>query len=131
MDRPTKMWPLVKPLLGFFFDEEQDYLVEGDSMLPKQIHELLLEQKPVRCCFLGYTNMTKDEKLSLVRQYHQGNIDWTRGISDAEMLPMIDEMIQFSKHLQEECGQYGIKYFDISHDFDAVRNEAFEYLFAE
>ncbi len=129
MDRPIKMWPLVKPLLGFFFDEEQSYLVEGDSILPGQVHELLLEQKPIRCCFLGYTQLTKDEKLLLIRQYHQGVIDWTKSIPDAEILPMIDEMIEFSKHLQEECDRYGIRYFDISHDFGVVRDEAFKYLF--
>ncbi len=44
---------------------------------------------------------------------------------------MIDEMIQFSKYLQEECVKCGIKYFDVSHDFEGVRNAAFEYLFAE
>ena len=130
MERPVKMWPITKHLFNFFFKEEQEYLIEGDSFLPSQINELLVEQKPIRCCFLGYTDLTKDEKLALVRQYHQGDIDWTRGISDEEMLTMIDEMIQFSKHLQKDCAKYGIKYFDVSHDFEGVRNTAFEYLFA-
>ena len=131
MDRPAKMWPVTKHLFDFFFKEEQEYLIEGDSLLPSQINELILEQKPIRCCFFGYTQLTKDKKLSLVRQYHRGNIDWTRDISDEEILPMIDEMIQFSKHLQEECTKYGIKYFDVSHDFEGERSAAFEYLFAE
>jgi hypothetical protein len=91
----------------------------------------VLEQQPVKCCFLGYTELSKDEKLALIREHHQGAIDWTKNISNEEMLPMIDEMIQFSKHLQEECAKYGIKYFDVSHDFEGVRNEAFEYLFSE
>ena len=129
LERPVKLWPLAKHFFNFFFKEEKGYLIEGDSILPSQIHELIVESKPVRCCFLGYAELTKDEKLSLVRQYHQGDIDWTKGISDEEMLPMIDEMIQFSKYLRDECAKHGIKYFDISHDFEGVRNEAFEYLF--
>lgn len=131
LERPVKMWPLSKHLFNFFFKEEGKYLIEGDTILPSQIHELIAEQKPVRCCFFGYTELTKEEKLALVREHHQGDIDWTKGISDQEMLPMVDEMIQFSKYLKEECAKYDIKYFDVSHDFENVRNEAFDYLFAE
>ena len=130
-DRPIKLWRLVKPLLNVFFTEEKDYLIEGDSILPSQINELITNSKPVKCCFFGYTELTKDQKLALVRQHHQGAIDWTKGISNEEMLPMIDEMIQFSHYLKEECTKYGIKYFDVSHDFEGVRNEAFKYLFTE
>lgn len=131
LERPTKIWPLAKHLFKSFLKEEQEYLIEGDSILPHQIYELISEQKPVKCCFLGYTELTKDEKLILVRKYHQGELDWTKSISDEKMLLMIDEMIQFSKYLQEECAKYGIKYFDVSHDFEGTRNMAFEYLFAE
>ena len=131
INRPVKMWPISKHLINFFFDEERDFLIEGDSILPSQVNELLAAGKPVKCCFVGYTELSKDEKLALVRKYHQGDIDWTKGISDEEMLRMIDEMIQFSKYLKEECEKYNIKYFDVSHDFDGVRNLAFDYLFEE
>lgn len=131
VERAVHMWKLAKHLLGSFLREERGYLIEGDSIVPSQVNELIAEGKSVRCCFLGYTQLTKDEKLTLVRQHHQGDIDWTRKIPDEEMLPMIDEMIEFSKYLKQECAKYNIKYFDVSHDFEGVRNEAFEYLFAE
>ncbi len=124
------MWPVTKHLLSFFFKEERDFLIEGDTILPSQINELLLADKPIKCCFFGYTKLTADDKLSLVREYHQGDADWTKDISDKEMMHMIDEMIQFSKYLEGECSKYKIKYFDVSHDFDGVRNKAFEYLFS-
>lgn len=92
--------------------------------------ELIVGGNRIKCCFLGYTELTKVEKLSLVREHHQGDIDWTKGVSDEDMLPLIDQMIEFNKYLKDECGKYGIRYFDISHDFEGVRNEAFEYLFA-
>lgn len=129
IDRPIKMWPLAKHMISYFFKEESDYLIEGDSILPSQVSELIGQGKPIKCCFLGYTEMTKDEKLALIRQHHQGDIDWTKNLSDEEMLPLIEEMIEFSKYLKQECEKCGIKYFDISHDFDGVRDEAFEYLF--
>lgn len=130
-DRSNKLWPITKNMVKMFLDEENNYLIEGDSILPAQINELIVEGKSVRCCFLGFAELTKDEKLALVRKYHQGGVDWTKSISDEEMLPMIDEMIQFSKYLKEECAKYGIEYFDISHDFEGVRDEAFQYLFSE
>ncbi len=131
INRPIKMWPLAKHLFNMFLKEERDYLIEGDSILPSQINELIADQKQIKCCFLGYAELTKEEKLALVRQFHQGDIDWTKDLPDEKMLPMIDEMIEFSKYLQQECAKYGIKYFDISHDFEGVRDAAFEYLFAE
>lgn len=130
-ERPKKMWPLANHFLNFFLKEESDYLIEGDALLPSQVNELISSGRQVRCCFLGYTKLNKDEKLALIRKHHQGDIDWTHGLSDEEMLPWIDQMIEFSKYLKEECSKYGIRYFDISHDFEGVRNEAFEYLFGK
>lgn len=129
MERPLKMWPVSKHLFDFFLKEERDFLIEGDSILPSQMHELIAEGKKIRCCFLGYTKLTQEEKLALVRQHHQGDIDWTKEITDEEMSRMIQEMIEFSKYLEQECEKYGIRYFDVSHDFEGVRSEAFAYLF--
>lgn len=130
VDRANKLWPLATHLFDMLLNEERDYLIEGDSLIPSRVNELLTAGKPIKCCFLGYTELNKEEKLSLVRQYHQEQIDWTRGISDEEMLPMIEDMIQFSKYLKDECEKYGIRYFDVSHDFNKTRDLAFGYLFS-
>jgi len=130
VDRANKLWPLATHLFDMLLNEERDYLIEGDSLIPSLVNQLITAGKSARCCFLGYAELNKEEKLSLVRQYHQEQIDWTRGISDEEMLPMIEDMIQFSKYLKEECAKYGVKYFDVSHDFEGVRNSAFEHLFS-
>jgi hypothetical protein len=81
IERAEKMWPVAKPLLGFFFHEEKDFLIEGDSILPRQVQELTLEGNQVRSCFLGYADLNKEEKLTLIRTHHQGELDWTKGIS--------------------------------------------------
>jgi hypothetical protein len=129
IERAEKMWPIVRPLIKCFSDEERDFLVEGDSILPNQVHELMQSGNKIRACFVGYTELSKEEKLALVRKHHQGELDWTKGISNEEMLKLIDEMIQFSKYLKEECARNGIEYFDISHDFEKSREAAFNYLF--
>jgi hypothetical protein len=131
IERAEKMWPVAKPLLGFFLHEERDFLIEGDSILPSQVHELLEERSSVKSCFIGYAELSKEEKLALVRTYHQGKVDWTKNISDEEMLDLVDQMIEFSKYLKAECEKYEIKYFDISHDFESPREQAFQYLFLD
>ena len=131
IERPAKMWPISKPLFNVFLEEEGDYVIEGDSILPSQLKELMAAGKPVRGCFLGYTELSAEEKLALVRTHHQGDIDWTRGIPDEDMRGLVTEMIAFSKYLEAECAQHGIRYFDISHDFEGVRDQAFEYLFTD
>lgn len=130
IERAERMWPVAKPLLGFFFHEERDFLIEGDSILPGQVNELMLEGNQIRSCFIGYADLNKEEKLALVRTHHQGKVDWTKNISNEEMLNLIDQMIEFSNYLKVECEKYSIRYFDISHDFEAPREQAFEYLFA-
>lgn len=131
VERPHKMWSIAKQMLNFFLEEEKNFLVEGDSILPSQINELLQEGKQIRSCFLGYADLTKEEKLALVRKYHQGETDWTRGIPDEEMLRNVEQMIDFSKFLKEECAKYNLEYFDVSHDFEGVRDAAFAYLFSK
>ena len=130
-ERPLKMWPIVKEFFNFYFREEKDFVIEGDSILPSQVYEMITAGKPIKVCFIGYAEITQDEKFAMVRKYHQGEIDWTQGISDAEIIPMIDNMIEFSKWLKEECDKYKIKYFDISHDFEATHQKIFNHLFDE
>ncbi len=129
--RAEKLWPVVKPIINSFLDEEDNFLLEGDSILPKQVSEFNSNSGSVKACFFGYPQLTKEEKLKLVRTYHQGDKDWTKDISDQKMLTIIDEMIEFSNYLKKECAKYDIAYFDISHDFEGPREEAFNYLFSQ
>ena len=76
------MWPILKPTLSFFFNEERDFLIEGDAILPKQIRELMDEGNEVRSCFLGFVELTREEKFAHIRTYHQNERDWTREIAD-------------------------------------------------
>ena len=130
-ERPEKLWPVSSKILEFFSQEERDFLIEGDSLLPSQIHQLVSQGIQLKSCFLGYQGLTKEEKLVLVRTHHQGDIDWTRGIPDEKLLLDIEDMIKFSKYLNEECAKYGVAYFDVSHDFEGKRNSAYGYLFDE
>jgi 2-phosphoglycerate kinase len=129
IDRAEKLWPILKPTLGFFVSEERDFLIEGDAILPKQVRELMDEGNEVRSCFLGYAELTREEKFTHIRTHHQDNRDWTKDIVDNELYGYVDEMLEFSKYLKSECATHNIPYFDISKDFELPRAEVFNYLF--
>ncbi len=131
MERPLKIWPITQHLFSYFLRDELKFLIEGDSILPSQVKELVSVPESIKCCFFGYSETTKEEKLAKVIRYRQGNTDWTKEIHNERMLEMIDRMIDFSKYLKEECFKYGIKYFDVSHDFNGPHEAAFKYLFEE
>ena len=99
-------------------------------IIPKQVRELMDEGNEVRSCFLGYTELTREEKFTHIRTHHQDNRDWTREIADNELYGYVDEMLEFSHYLKSECTTHIIPYFDISKDFETPRTEAFNYLFA-
>ena len=84
VERAEKMWPVTKYVLKQLSKEEKNYLVEGDSITPQRIKELQDSGIPLKACFIGYSDVTKEEKLSLVRQHHQGEIDWTKKLSDKD-----------------------------------------------
>lgn len=128
-ERATRLWPVAKPLIGFLFHQRWDFLVEGDTILPSQVHELQQESGMVKSCFLGYADMESDEKLAHIRFFQQGASDWTNNLSDDTLLAQVDVMIEFSNYLRDECAKYGIRYVDVSKDFAQGGAEAFQYLF--
>ena len=131
VERAIAMWPITKELLGCLMREERDFLVEGDSILPSHVVELSTENKNIKTCFLGYPTMNRDEKLALIREHHQGELDWTKEISDEDLSKMVEEMVSFSGYLVEESAKYDIAFFDVSKSFDVARVQAFSYLFGE
>lgn len=131
IERAEKMWPILKPMLVFFFQEEGNFLIEGDAILPKHIRELMNEGNLVKSCFLGYSELSREEKFVHIRTHHQSELDWTKDIADSELYGYVDEMIEFSKYLKLECATLDIPYFDISQDFETPRSNAFNYLFKQ
>ncbi|MDB5188406.1 MAG: hypothetical protein JWM92_4 [Candidatus Nomurabacteria bacterium] len=127
--KSEKVWRFTEHLFNHFLYEEENYLVEGDCILPEQVVEFKkTHDKEIRCCFIGYTKLSAEEKLNFVRTYNRGDTDWTNEQTDEALLEMIEKMIEYSMFLQEECAKHGIMFFDVSDDFSTVQDEAFEYL---
>jgi hypothetical protein len=129
IEKSKKAWSFTEDLFKHFLDEEESYTIEGDCILPYQIHEFKNKyNKEIRCCFIGYTKLLPETKLKFVRDHNRGETDWTNKQTDNDMIGMIEQMIEYSKFLKEECAKYNIEFFDVSDDFTATQEKAFEYL---
>lgn len=129
IDKSEKTWKFSKELFKYLLKTQDSYLVEGDCILPKQVAELQVKfPEQIKCSFLGYPSLTAEYKLDLVRTFHLGEKDWTRKHNDEAMFEMLESMIIYSKHLQEECRKYNIPFFDVSNDFEGVQSEAYDFL---
>lgn len=129
IDKSEKTWKFSKELFTYLFKTQESYVVEGDCILPKQVHELQTKYpEKIKCCFMGYPLLTAQEKLQLIRTFHLGERDWTRKHDDEAMLEMLESMISYSKHLKDECEKYTIPFFDVSEDFQNAQMEAYGYL---
>jgi len=127
--KSEKAWGFTEHVLNHLLYTEEKYLVEGDCILPEHVVEFKkTHDKEIRCCFIGYTKLSAEEKLNFVRTYNRGDTDWTNEQTDEALLKMIEKMIEYSIFLQEECAKHGVMFFDVSDDFPAVQDEAFEYL---
>lgn len=132
IQKASQLWKhsITRNLFEHLALYEKNYLVEGDCILPEQIHEIQqkFSDSQLRVCFVGYPELTPTEKLSIIRKYNDNLDDWTVKHDDEKMLGYINEMIEYSKYLKDECEKYGIKFFDVSKDFDKVHEEIYLYL---
>ena len=124
-----RLWPLVKPLLVHLIEEEPNYLIEGDGILPNQVAELLEGfSNDIRACFVGFSETNPQDKFKQVRELGGNKDDWTKSVSDEKLMSNIEDMVKFSKYLKSECNKYNISYFDSSNNFREYFENVFLYL---
>jgi len=124
-----KLWPVVKPMCVNIIEVGVDYLVEGDSILPRQIEELAQDHaNQMRACFVGYAEISPMEKLRQIRKLPAQPNDWISGYPDEEIISFAEQMVEFSRILRGECSRLGIPYFDVSNDFEDGLQQVLGYL---
>lgn len=122
--KAKRLWSFVKPLLEGFVKEVDEYLFEGDGILPIQVNEILKKfPRRIKACFLGFTKISKAKKLALIRGHEHLPDEWTSKYLDNEVEKMVDSMFEFSKYLKEECDKYSIPYIEIGNDLPEVQRE--------
>ncbi len=126
-----KLWKYLRPALVYFLNEESDYLLEGASILPKQIKELQTSYPGIiRACLIGFTSADLTRKLKEVRSHAgiQGETDWTNERSDESLLRSLQKGQQYSRYLEQESLVHQIPYVDTSHNFQISIEKAINVL---
>ena len=124
-----KMWPVVQSMSRSIIEAGLEYLVEGVSILPEHVKELLQSHPAsIKACFIGYTRVSPEDKLRSIREYSNFPNNWSKGYSDNQLLDLINNEVKHSVHLQNECLEYDITYFDQSGDFMETIDAAMSYL---
>lgn len=75
--------------------------------------------------YMGYPSITPEEKLEQMRKY-DSEFDWTRNLSDEELIELLRRHIEESKVLQEEALKYGFKFIDTSFDREKTISNSIE-----
>ena len=98
-----------------------DYVIEGEAMLPELVANLI-EKHPgkIRAVFMGYTEISVNGKVALVKQHGNGANDWLTNESDEYIRDHVGNMIAYSKMIKEGCEKHGLSYFDTSDDFSGA-----------
>ncbi len=93
---------------------EANFVVEGYhiplSLAAEKINRDLLE-----VVVLGYPKLTAEEAFDNVRKYEQ-KFDYTRAMSDEEILNMVKRHIDHSKEFASECQKYNFSFVDTSYN---------------
>jgi hypothetical protein len=124
-----KMWPVVRAMSINIIEAGIEYLLEGVSILPVQVNELMgLHPDDTKACFIGYTDISPEKKLEAIREHSAYPNNWSKDYSDQQLLDLINNMIKHSLYLRDECTRYAVPYFDQSEDFVRTIDEVLEYL---
>lgn len=124
-----RMWTFTKALCETLIYHDNDYVVEGEALLPEHVRSLANEHgNKIRACFLGYCETTVDQKVQEIKTNKGDCDDWLVKESDAYISRHVMTMIDYSQFIRDECKIYQMHYFDVSHNFNRAVDEAVRYL---
>ncbi len=85
------------------------------EVLSPEFAKEMLDSDESTAIYMGYPSITPQEKMAQIRKY-DNQFDWTRNLSDDELLAVLTKNIETSKKLQEESAKYGFEFIDTSFD---------------
>ena len=124
-----RSWPFLKAMFESMIWGEEDYIIEGEALLPELIIELL-EKHPgkLNICFLGFTDIDVDQKFQEIMDFSIARKDWLINKPEEYIKDHIQNMVVHSQKIKKSCEENGTKYFETSDNFMQTIEEAIAYL---
>lgn len=109
-ENAEKLFPYIKALVrarSFFVE---DFLIEGDAILPRLVAEYQSDPT-VRSLFLIYPSLSVSAKMDELAKYPEG---WSAHVDKGLLHEMVQGFIDDSKLIMQECETLHLPYLDVS-----------------
>ena len=127
-----RLWSFLKAMLESMLWLEEEYIIEGEAIFPSLTKKFLDKHSDkIRICFVGYTEVSIEEKVNSVKFHSDAKRDWLLKESEEYIYNHIENMVTYSKKIRDACIKHDIRYFDTSTKFMPVIEEALKYLLNE
>lgn len=103
------------------------YVLEGDGLPFSKLLDLNKHEN-IKLIILGKSSISVQEYVDEIR-YYEGKYlysEWTRILSDSELIQLCENWINRSKDYQNLCKEYNIPFYDTSYQQKVVIDEIFE-----
>ena len=122
IEKANNFFPYLYQFIKYNQPVVDKYTIEGDSILPKQVHQLQKEFS-IKACFLGVSTL----KPETLYEYKSKN-NWIKVLTPEQIIALCNWSVSVSNYLQNECELYKIPYFDLSHDYHNALEKAYSSL---
>lgn len=108
------------------FKYTKNNIIDLEELSP-EFAEQLIDKNESTVIYMGYPSITPEEKVAQMRKFDT-EFDWTRKLSDEELLDFAKNKIKASKNLQEEATHRGFTFIDTSFNRQNTVIDIFEQL---
>jgi len=125
----ANMHSFLFELISQIISSGNNYVIEGVHITPELANSLIAEYpESIKSCFLGYKNLTVQEKDSELQQ-HKDKIKntWFFDLNKNQYNDFLTEVIDRSKVIYEKCKKLNLKYFEIT-DIIQQKQDIINYL---
>lgn len=105
---------LLSRVIEIMNTSDERFIIDSAHVMPQDIIKYLDRDK-WDIYFLGYPNITAEEKLKIIRKYDNEN-DWTFKRDDKELLDILKQLINISIEMKTECERLNITFIDTEKD---------------
>lgn len=123
--KAVNFYPYLFQFIKYNQSVVENYVIEGDSFLPKHVSKLQKDFQ-VKSCFLGTSKLNPEILLN-----NPSKNNWIKKLTPQQLKDLCEWIIDMSYFLKKECFTYKITYFDVSKNYRGQIEKAYKYLLGD
>lgn len=101
-------------------------IIDLETLSPDFAKQLVNDDESM-VVYMGYPSISAEEKMAQMRE-HDTEFDWTKKLSDEELIALLNQHIETSKKVKQSAEENGFTFIDTSYDREAAIKLTFENL---